>query len=68
MRDEDPVSWADAVEVDHAIRNGINSTTPGNQMFLHRSRVPLDQVDLSDPAEDQLGFSFMDECDGYCGI
>lgn len=68
MKAEDPKSWFDAIEVDHAIRNGINKTTEGNQMFLHRSRVPLDEADLSDPAENQEAFTFMDECEGMCGI
>lgn len=68
MKEEDPKSWFDAVEVDHAIRGGINKTTEGNQMFLHRSRVPLEEADLSDPSENQEAFTFMDECEGMCGI
>jgi len=68
MKQNDPVSWQDAVAVDEAIRGGINNTDEGNTVFLHRSRVPLAEVDLTDAHEDQQAFSFMDECDGMCGV
>jgi len=68
MKANDKKSWTEAVVVDHLIRSGINKTTEGNSMFLHRSMVPLDEADLSDPAENQETFSFMDECEGMCGI
>lgn len=68
MRANDKKSWTEAVVVDHLIRDGINQTAEGNKLYLHRSRVPLDEADLSDPAENQQTFSFMDECDGMCGV
>lgn len=47
MRDEDPESWADAVDFDAAIRKGsARANALGHQLrgenYLHRSRVPLD--------------------------
>ena len=66
MKDEDPDSWEEAVTIDKRIRNGFQKTT--QSLYLHRSLVPLDEVDLSDPAEDQRSFSFMDECEGMCGV
>ena len=68
MKNNDEKSWDDAVAVDVAIRNGINKTTEGNQMFLHRSRIPLSEVDLTSKYENQHTFSFMDECEGMCGV
>jgi hypothetical protein len=60
-----PAEFADAVEVDRAIRShpGIRG-----QQFMHRSLKPLDQVDLS-TAEDrgQLNL-FLNECEGLCGV
>ncbi|MGW4115240.1 hypothetical protein ACWEFJ_30570 [Actinosynnema sp. NPDC004786] len=55
IRDHDPDGWAEAVEFDHAIRHGYpHATTQGQQLrgqyFLHRSCLPLDQVDLDAPA------------------
>lgn len=51
LRDERPDEWADAVAFDHAIRNGsARANGKGKNlrrsMFLHRSRVPLDQAPI----------------------
>ena len=54
--------FADAVEVDHAIRNGRH------QQFMHRSLKPLDQVDLSTPEERGQLNLFLNECEGMCGV
>lgn len=56
VRDNDPDGWAEAVEFDHAIRHGYpHATTQGQELrgqyFLHRSCIPLDQVDLDAPAK-----------------
>lgn len=59
MRDHDPESWADAVDFDRQINK--------RGEFLHRQRVPLDQVDLT-TLEDHGQLSFLDECDGMCGV
>jgi hypothetical protein len=52
MRDLDPVSWVDAVDFDVQIRRvAARATAQGNplrgQMYLHRTRVPLDQAPIS---------------------
>ena len=49
MRDHDPEAWADAVEVDRAIRTGLRGIR--GDMYLHRSAVPLDKADLSTAAD-----------------
>ncbi|MDX3187780.1 hypothetical protein PV458_05160 [Streptomyces sp. MN03-5084-2B] len=51
IRDTDPDAWADLVEFDRAIRHGSpRANADGKplrgQFFLHRSLLPLDQVDL----------------------
>ena len=66
MQSNDPESWAQAVEVDERIRKGFSKTT--QKLYIHRSLVPLSQADLADPAKDQITFSFMDECEGMCGV
>ena len=40
---------------------GVQST------FLHRSCVPLDEVDLSTP-EDHGQTDWINECEGMCGV
>ncbi len=59
----DPELWADAVEFDQAIRH----ITPGMEKYVHRSMVPLEDVDLTDPAELQYSLWEM-ECEGMCGV
>jgi hypothetical protein len=51
MRADDPAGWADAVGFDAAIRHGSARANSGGhplrgQFFLHRQRIPLDQVRL----------------------
>ena len=57
--------FADAVEVDRAIRN-----QPGfrGQQFMHRSLKPLDQVDFRTAEEKGQIDMFMNECEGMCGL
>ena len=64
MKKNDPVSFKDAVEFDKKIRN---LPTFKQEQYVHRSCKPLDQVDF-DNAEDKGQLSFLDECDGMCGV
>lgn len=65
LRDEDQDAWADAVEVDRAIRNQAGSK---GQQYMHRSLKPLDQVDLRTDAEIGQADLFNNECEGMCGV
>lgn len=70
MKANDPESWADAVEIDRVIRPGMPGPRrpKGASWFIHRSGVPLDQVDLSN-AEDRGQIDlFNDDCEGMCGV
>lgn len=70
MKANDPVSFADAVAIDKAIRPGVHGPKrpPGVAWWVHRDRIPLDEVDLT-TAEDhgQLNL-FINECEGMCGV
>lgn len=64
MRDADPSSWAKAVEFDQQVRNSRHNLR--GSVYLHRSLVPLDQVDLSTPQDaGQLEMFEGGECDGF---
>lgn len=65
LRDEQPEEFQKAIEFDRKIRR---SRSPGltSEFFVHRSHTPLEFADLGDPPENQM--SFMDECDGVCGV
>ena len=65
LRDDSPEEFADAVAYEREIQaDGLAlEATP----YLHRQRVPLDEVDLSTP-EDHGQLTFDDECLGMCGV
>jgi hypothetical protein len=66
LQRESPQAWSEAVAVDRAIRNSL----PGvrGSAFLHRSRIPLEQVDLSTLSERGQQSLFGNECDGVCAV
>jgi hypothetical protein len=66
IRDHDPEAWADVVEVDHALRTGIRRIR--GDVYLHRSCVPLDEVDLSTSADRGQLDLWPVECEGMCGV
>jgi hypothetical protein len=64
MRDYAPDEWEEACRVDKVLRNG------GHKMkyaqFMHRSLVPLAEVDLSPRDWGQMDL-FNNDCEGMCG-
>lgn len=66
MKLTDPQAWAQAVEVDEAIRDGVRGTT--QKLYLHRSLVPLAEVDLRNAEDAGQQVMFGDECEGMCGV
>jgi hypothetical protein len=58
--------WADVIEADGWLRagnlRGIRATE-----YMHRDRVPLDQVDFTKPGP-AIGDLFAAECEGVCGV
>ncbi|MBB2687781.1 UNVERIFIED_ORG: hypothetical protein GGD47_005424 [Rhizobium etli] len=66
MRDHDPDAWSDAIEVDHAIRTGLRGIR--GEVYLHRSAIPLGEVDLSSAADHGQLDLWPNECEGMCGV
>lgn len=64
MKRSDPVSWAEAIAVDEALRRNRHAIHLRAVPYLHRSLVPLAQVDLSENQPDLFG----SECGGVCGV
>lgn len=74
MRDNEPEDWAQAVAFDDRIRTAYAVGQRGRGVlaglpFVHRSMVPLDQVDLSVELNDRRGCGglWSQEPDGLCG-
>lgn len=61
LKEHAPEEFQNAVDMEHQLQNmdkiGLNKA------FLHKSCIPLDQVEFADRGE-----GFISECDGYCGV
>ncbi len=68
LRDSDPAGWARAVEVDEALRRPgtVANRSLEQSMYLHRSCLPLVEVDLG--GRDVTGGVSQGECEGMCGL
>ena len=56
--------WDKAVDLDKRIRN---TGSRGQEIYLHSSLKPLDEVDLhTDEEKGQHTFDFL--CEGMCGV
>jgi hypothetical protein len=65
LKKHDPEGWQEAIRVDELVRDGWKGVD--NKLYLHRSGLPLSEVDLSDDIE-RGQLTFLDECDGMCGV
>lgn len=70
MKDHEPSEFAAAVEFERELHRRAAQTNELRTVpFLHRSCVPLDEVDLSTENErGQLTIDFKAECEGMCGL
>lgn len=66
LKQEDPESFAIAVDFEKRLQPAYEKTRFRGVPFLHKSGVPLDQCDFGD-SKDQLSL-FDNECEGMCGV
>lgn len=66
MKTERVEEFADAVEFDKKIRNITRKDD--EEIFTHRSCVPLDQVEFKKEEKSKQIDMFNDECEGMCGV
>ena len=69
LQTNEPEAFQEAIKVDSALRNDPkvkNAITKKGQAFLHRTRVPLAEIDFSDTEDYDM--VMIDECEGVCGI
>lgn len=70
LKDGDAAGWAKAVELDRQLRvpgNAVNRMMR-DEMYIHRSLIPLDRVDLSQPRPPTVDPMTTGECQGMCGV
>ena len=66
MKRDDPDSFAEAVEFDEAVRNGVGTTK--QNLYLHRSLKPIAEIDFATAEDRGQGVLFGNECEGMCGV
>ena len=59
-----PDEFTEAIEIDRAIRHSRSK----GELYLHRSCLPLDRVDLSTEEDRGQLNLFNNECEGLCGV
>lgn len=69
MQIDEPDEFARAVQFEKDFNENQAKAGNRNKYFVFRSCKPLDEVDFrSDLEKGQRAFSFLDECDGMCGV
>lgn len=70
IKNEEPDDFALAVQFEKDIQRAkANSENFASTPYLHASRKSLDEIDFrSDIDHGQQLLSFMDECEGMCGV
>jgi len=73
LKDTDEAGFADAIDFDNQIRNGYARSRDEfkGQAYLHRSLIPLQEVNLTTKEERGIMSLFPeweDECQGMCGL
>lgn len=61
-----PDDFAEAVAIDKMIRAGVRGTR--QQLYLHRSHKPLDEIDFRTAEDAGQVDMFNNECEGMCGV
>lgn len=68
LKDQEPESFSSAVQFEKDYQAAKKQTTGRGDVWLHPSRKPLGQVDLSTQEERGQISLFGNECEGMCGV
>lgn len=69
LKEEEPEEFQRAVNIEKAYAAAKNVSGLFGKLYLHRSRIPLDQVDFStDEERGQTVMNWGNECTGMCGV
>lgn len=70
LKESDPDGWARAVEIDNALRRegSVANRKLEQKLYVHRTCIPLDMVDLGSQPRDTLHPMTTGECQGMCGL
>jgi len=70
LQKEDPESFENAIKFEKEYNEAQKEIGSDNNIYLHPSRIPLDQVDFKGSKNQQLEIwqDFNNECEGMCGL
>ncbi|CAB4136053.1 hypothetical protein UFOVP917_33 [uncultured Caudovirales phage] len=68
LKDHEPEAFAEAVRVEQELQSTKAKAADRSVPWLHRSCVPLEQVDLSTETDAGQLDMFGNECEGLCGV
>lgn len=63
-----PAEWGEVIGLDRWLREPAQVARFRGELFLHKSRLPLEIADLSEPDLPLFGGEFGQECEGMCGV
>lgn len=67
-RRENPAEWTEVIALDHWLREPPQVIRFRGDLYLHPSRRPLDEADLTETDLPLFGGPFAHECEGMCGV
>lgn len=67
-RQADAADWAEVVALDNWLREPPQVVRFGGDLYLHHSRQPLEQANLTEAELPLFGGAFAHECEGMCGV
>lgn len=70
MKADEPADFTDVTKFDVALRSGeifINKAALRGNVYMHKSLIPLSEVDFSNATDRGQQEMFIEECSGVCG-
>lgn len=68
IRDHDSDGWGRACAFDASLRSPENIKRFRGELYVHPSKVPLSEADLTDLFDEGRRNQFSNECEGMCGV
>ena len=68
LRNEEPVEFQKAIELDLHLRSGPKMGNVTKPVYLHKSGKPLGEINFDSAEDAGQGTLFGDECGGVCGV
>jgi hypothetical protein len=68
LKTNSPAEWAELCAFDAALRTPQNIARFRGEVYVHRTRMPLTEIDFDALTRKDQGELFTNECEGMCGV